>query len=104
LTDRPSQHPTRKIPRVASQEGVGRSGDQRRVDSSFTTLPSAYAIPRCLVERADIDWFAPLTARVFALVDGTRTIQQIADDIPMNLGEAQLRIVDLKERGIIEVQ
>jgi hypothetical protein len=103
LVDRASQYPTRKIPRVTSPESDAQSGGPRRIDSSSATLPSAYAIPKCLVERADIDWFAPLTARVLALVDGTRTIQQIADDVPMALGEAQLRIADLKERGIIAV-
>jgi hypothetical protein len=104
LTDRPSQHPTRKIPRVTAPEGAAQSGGPRRTDSSSATLPSAYAIPRCLVERADIDWFAPLTARILALVDGTRTIQQIADAVPIHLGEAQVRIADLTERGIIALQ
>jgi hypothetical protein len=89
LNDRPSQYPTRKIPRVTSAEGAAQSDGPRRIDSSSATLPSGYAIPRRLVERADIEWFAPLTARVLALVDGTRTIQQIADEIPMALGEAQ---------------
>jgi hypothetical protein len=37
------------------------------------------------------------------LVDGTRTIQRIVDEVPTALGEAQLRIADLKERGIIAV-
>jgi len=103
LDDRPSQHPTGKMPRVTSPEEAAQSEGPRRIDSSSTTLPSAYVIPRRLVERADIEWFAPLTARVLALVDGARTIQQIADDTSMALGEAQLRIADLKERGIIEV-
>jgi hypothetical protein len=104
LKDRPSQYPTRKIPRVASPEDAAQSGGPQRIDSSSATLPSSYAVPRCLVERADIDWFAPLTARILALVDGTRTIQQIADEVPMNLGEAQLRIADLSECGVVALQ
>jgi len=104
LTDRPSQHPTLKIPRVAAPEGAARPDGPRRIDSSSATLPSGYAVPRRLIESADIEWFAPLTARVLALVDGRRTIQQIADEIPMALGETQLLIADLRERGIIAVQ
>jgi len=105
LSDRPSQRPTGKIHRVASPEGAGQPGEPRRIDSSSATLPSAYAIPRRLVEveRADVESFAPLTARVLALADGTRTIQQIAYEIAMALGEAQLRIADLRVRGIVAV-
>jgi len=102
VKDRPSQHPTR--PRIAVPADAVPPEGPRRLDSSSATLPGPYAVPRCLVEQGDIEWFAPLTARVLALVDGTRSIQQIAADAPMGLGEAQLRIADLKERGVIAVE
>ena len=98
-----SQRPTRKN-RVPSPEAPPSEGP-RRIDSSSVTLPSAYAIPRCLVEPTTIDGCAldDVTARLLVLVDGTRTIQQIADEVPIALGEVQLWIADLRERGFVTV-
>jgi hypothetical protein len=77
--------------------------DARRIDSLSFTLPSAYAIPKLMVDPRDLDWFDVNEEALgfLAFVDGVRTISQIADERGERPAEVQLRIADLRDRGVV---
>jgi hypothetical protein len=51
----------------------------------------------------DVPWFNfdEPTQSLVALIDGVRTIADLAERLPMNAGELQLRIADLRDHGVI---
>jgi hypothetical protein len=58
-----------------------------------------------LVATADLPWFDldEASAKVLELVDGRRTIQEIAERLRTKVGELQLRVADLREKGLVAV-
>jgi hypothetical protein len=117
VKDRPSRRPTRKMaradqPQVPPAPGVptipdggpeGKSGDAPHLDSESLTLPSAYAIPRLMVDPKDLDWFDVNDEILgfLSFVDGVRTISQIADARGERPNVVQLRVADLRDRGVV---
>jgi hypothetical protein len=79
--------------------------DARNHDSRSFTLPGPHAVPRLAVDPADLSWFeiSDDARGIVAFVDGTRTITRIAEDQGIAPREAQLRIADLRARGIVEL-
>jgi hypothetical protein len=69
-------------------------------------LPSPHAIPKLLVDLADLVWFdvPDVTRGVAELIDGTRTIAVIAEQAQLALGEAQFRIADMRDRGVVSLE
>lgn len=76
----------------------------RQTDS--LTLPSSTAVPKLIVAQDDLPWFNldEQMARLATLIDGTRTIAELARRTATSAGEVQLRIADLRERGVIRVE
>jgi hypothetical protein len=58
-----------------------------------------------LVAAADLDWFEldDEAARVLALVDGRRTIEEIAHRLGAKVGDMQLQVADLRAMGVVAV-
>jgi hypothetical protein len=85
---------------VPPQDKLRQTGDSR----SFT-LPGPDAVPRLVVDAGDMLWFdVPEESReVVELVDGTRSILVIAKERGLVPREVQLRIADLRSRGIVEL-
>jgi hypothetical protein len=77
--------------------------ETRNIDSCSFTLPSSYAIPKLTVDPRDLDWFDVNEELLgfLAFVDGVRTISQIADERGERPTEVQLRIADLRDRGVV---
>jgi hypothetical protein len=98
------------VPKLAAEDKTptaGRAavkGGSRQTDS--LTLPSSSAVPKLVVAQDDLAWFnldEPME-RLLTLIDGMRTIAELARRTGTSAGEVQLRIADLRERGIIRVQ
>jgi len=127
MTERPSRRPTRKfarvkepqvppapaVPRFATEERASQSdraspdsAKPRRIDSHSLTLPSSYVVPKLIVAFDDLSWFDfdEPTQSVLALIDGVRTIAEIAERTARSAGELQLCIADLRERGVLLVE
>jgi hypothetical protein len=79
--------------------------DPKRHDSRSFTLPGPDAVPRLLVDPADQSWFdiSEESRSLLSFVDGRRSISRIARDRGIAPREAQLRIADLRDRGIVEL-
>ena len=124
MPDRPSRHPTRKlarvgaphvppapvVPKLAAEDKtptarpVAVKSRSRQTDS--LTLPSSRAVPKLIVAHDDLPWFnlADQMHRILALVDGMRSIAELARRTATTAREAQLRIADLRARGVIRVE
>jgi hypothetical protein len=74
-------------------------------DSHSFTLPGPDSVPRLLMDPADLSWFdiGDDARALLDLVDGRRSVTDIASDRGISPREAQLRIADLRDRGIIEL-
>jgi hypothetical protein len=96
---RMSRRPSPVPPPPSSRE------DARHHDSRSFTLPGPYAIPKLIVESTDLSWFElnDDTRGIVPFIDGTRTIAEIARERGIPPREAQLRLADLRARGIIEL-
>jgi hypothetical protein len=93
-------------PQVPPAPGVPTiPGDAQHVDSGSLTLPSAYAIPKLMVDPKDLDWFDVNDEILgfLSFVDGVRTISQIADARGERPNVVQLRVADLRDRGVVLV-
>ena len=117
MKDRPSRRPTRKmaradllhvppapgVPTLPDGKAEGNSGDTPHGDSGSLTLPSAYAIPKLMVDPKDLDWFDVNDEILgfLSFVDGVRTIEQIADARGERPSVVQLRVADLRDRGVV---
>jgi hypothetical protein len=68
-------------------------------------LPGPHAVPKLLVDAADLNWFEvnDESSGLVPLIDGTRTVSRIAEERGIPPREAQLRIADLRARGIVEL-
>jgi hypothetical protein len=79
--------------------------ESRPHDSRSFTLPGPQAVPKLLVDSADLSWFelAEETRALIPLIDGARSVAQIARDRGIHCREVQLRLADLRARGVIEV-
>jgi hypothetical protein len=79
--------------------------DPKGHDSRSFTLPGPDCVPRLLVDPADQSWFdiSDDSQALLSLIDGRRTISRIALDHGISPREAQLRIADLRDRGIVEL-
>lgn len=71
--------------------------------SQQATLPGPHIVPRRLVESVDLEWFDTddVGRNLALLADGTRNIKELAALMGIAIGEAQLRIADLRERTIV---
>ncbi len=79
--------------------------ESSRLGSSELTLPTAYAIPVLLVTEAELTALGcegPMR-EIVALVDGARTVADIAACRGVPSGEMQLHIADLRDRGIVRL-
>jgi hypothetical protein len=76
----------------------------RQTDS--LTLPRSSAVPKLIVAPDDLPWFNldEQVQGILALIDGVRTIAEIARRTATSVGELQLRIADLRDRGVIQVE
>jgi len=74
--------------------------------SHSITLPSPYVVPKLLMAFDDVPWFDfdEQVQGILALIDGVRTIAEIARRTATSPGELQLRIADLRDRGVIRVE
>jgi hypothetical protein len=124
MADRPSRRPTRKMARVSERQvpaapavptftgedktpEAGRTAvkrGSRQTDS--LTLPRSSAVPKLIVAPDDLPWFNldEQVQGILALIDGVRTIAEIARRTATSVGELQLRIADLRDRGVIQVE
>jgi hypothetical protein len=68
-----------------------------------TTLPGAHVVPRLAVDPGDLAWFDADEAslRLAALVDGQRSIKELANLCGLRLSEAQFRVANLRDRNVI---
>jgi hypothetical protein len=96
-----SRKPTARPPPVSSDSRKRKRGH----DSGTPTLPGPYAVPRLLVAAADLAWFEldEVALRAAEMVDGRRTIQDIADRVRAKVGVLQLMVADLREKGVVAV-
>ncbi len=80
--------------------------DSRRYDSRSMTLPGPSAVPKLTVHGSDLTWFdlGDEARALLPLIDGVRTVAQIARDRGIPAREAQLRVADLRARGVIEME
>jgi hypothetical protein len=79
--------------------------EQRHHDSRSFTLPGPHAVPKLIVDPTDLSWFElpEETRALIPLIDGARTVTLIARERGLPPREAQLRLADLRSRGIIEM-
>lgn len=79
--------------------------EEPRADSRSFTLPGPHAVPKLLVDAADLNWFEvnDESRGMVSLIDGTRTVARIAEERGIPPREAQLRIADLRARGIVDL-
>jgi hypothetical protein len=96
---RMSRHPSPAPPPAAKQE------ESRRHDSRSFTLPGPSAVPRLVVDPSDLSWFdlGEDARALVPFIDGVRTVADIARDRKIAPREAQLRLADLRSRGVIEL-
>ncbi|MGH7436416.1 MAG: hypothetical protein ACRENE_12155 [Polyangiaceae bacterium] len=96
-----SRHPS-PLPMPPAQ---GRD-DARRFDSRSMTLPGPSAVPKVAVHGSDLSWFdlGEDARALLPLIDGVRTVAQIARDRGIAAREVQLRLADLRSRGVIEME
>jgi|HubBroStandDraft_1064217.scaffolds.fasta_scaffold446144_1 hypothetical protein len=95
--------PAPGVPNIPDGKAEGNSRDTPHVDSGSLTLPSAYAIPKLMVDPKDLDWFDVNDEILgfLSFVDGVRTIAQIADARGERPSVVQLRVADLRDRGVV---
>ena len=100
--ERPSRHPTRKVrsnvpPKLPSAPKVPRA--------TTIALPGADAAPRMLLELTDLSFVAidEESVAIAHLVDGVRTVRELAAARGISLHEARLRVADLRERHVVAV-
>ncbi len=124
MGDRPSQTPTGKFPSIKvppaarlptfrtedgapepEREATGSAtgNPRRRFNSQSVTLPSPYVVPKLLMAYDQVPWFNfdERTQSLVALIDGVRTIAELSERAVMSAGELQLRIADLRDRGVV---
>jgi hypothetical protein len=92
--------------RALSRRPPAGGHEDPRLDSSALTLPTAYAIPVLLGEAAALASLScddPMRD-ILTLVDGTRTIADIAACRHVPSGEMQLHIADLRDRGVVRLK
>jgi hypothetical protein len=79
--------------------------EPRHHDSRSFTLPGPHAVAKLLIDPADLNWFelGEETRALVPLIDGVRTVALIARERRIPPREAQLRIADLRSRGIVEI-
>jgi hypothetical protein len=80
--------------------------EARRLDSRSMTLPGPSAVPKVAVHGSDLSWFdlGDDARALLPLIDGVRTVAQIARDRGIAAREVQLRLADLRARGVIEME
>jgi hypothetical protein len=100
--ERPSRHPTRKLrsnvpPTLPSAPKVPRA--------TTIALPGADAAPRMLLELTDLGFVAidEESVAIAHLVDGVRTVRELAAARGISLHEARLRVADLRDRHVVAV-
>jgi len=66
-------------------------------------LPEPDAVPRLLLEVEELQWIAieGNAARLAALVNGTRTVRELADLCGLELPAAQLILSGLRDRHVV---
>jgi len=109
-SDRPSQPPeTVRIPELAPPSSDPTS-DAPKVGGATAgqraTLPGPDAVPRALLEPDELAWL-PLdehSIRLAALIDGIRTIRELAALRGIPVGMAQMRIAQLRDRHAISFE
>lgn len=102
--ERPSRHPTRKLrsnvpPRVPSAPKVPRA-------AATIALPGPDAAPRMLLDLDDLGFVAidQESVAIAHLVDGIRTVRELAAARGLSLHEARLRVADLRDRHVVAVE
>jgi hypothetical protein len=77
---------------------------QWEIDSEALTLPGPYAVPK-LAEPVELPFYlVDQGARdILALVDGVRSIAEIAELCGMACREVQLRFTDLRDHGVVSL-
>jgi hypothetical protein len=80
--------------------------DSRRFDSRSMTLPGPSSVPKVTVHGTDLTWFdlGDEARALLPLIDGIRTVAQIARERGIPAREVQLRVADLRARGVIEME
>jgi hypothetical protein len=80
--------------------------EPKRFDSRSMTLPGPGSVPKVAVHGSDLSWFdlGDDARALLPLIDGVRTVAQIARDRGIAAREAQLRLADLRARGVIEME
>jgi hypothetical protein len=94
------------VRRLSRQPPPPPSDGWRRIDSDAVTLPRTDAVPKLVVERADLAWFGfdEQTQAIVALVDGVRTIAEIAWFCGTASREMQLRFADLRDHSVVALE
>lgn len=83
-----------------------KGGPPRRFNSRSITLPSPFVVPKLLMAFDDVPWFDfdERTQGLVALIDGACTIAELSERTAMSAGELQLRIADLRDRGVVGLE
>jgi hypothetical protein len=102
-----SRHPS-PLPTLRKAKGLTAEeerAESRRFDSRSMTLPGPSSVPKVAVHGSDLTWFelGDDARALLPLIDGVRTVAQIARDRGIAAREAQLRLADLRSRGVIEM-
>jgi hypothetical protein len=99
--ERPSRHPTRKLrstrpPKVPSPPRA----------PATIALPGLDVAPRMLLEPEDLGFVAldEESVAIAHLVDGVRTVRELAAARGLSLHEARLRVADLRDRHVIALE
>jgi hypothetical protein len=97
--DRARTSPPPPIFEEVRRQSRGPAGDEEPT----TTLPSAQVVPRLVVDAGDLAWFDADEAslRLAALVDGQRSVIELARLCGLKLSEAQFCIANLRDRNIL---
>jgi hypothetical protein len=68
-------------------------------------LPEPDAVPRLLLEVDELQWIAieGHATRLATLVNGTRTVRELADLCAMELPTAQLILAGLRDRHVVAI-
>ena len=102
-----SRHPSPLPPARTARELTADEErvEARRLDSRSMTLPGPSSVPKVTVHGSDLTWFdlGDDARALLPLIDGVRTVAQIARDRGIPAREAQLGVADLRARGVIEM-
>ena len=108
-SDRPSEPPaTVRRPELEppSSDPISDARVRGATASQRATLPGPDAVPRALLEPEELSWLAldEQAIRLAELIDGVRTIRELAALRGISVGSAQMLVVQLRDRHVLSFE